>query len=71
MEAVGSWRELTCEVDLPVLAFLNQMDGVRTVRENIARFAELGGAEAGPLSDQLLPAVRLFVRNGFLEAVDS
>ena len=62
---------MTCEVDLPVLAFLNQMYGVRTVSENIARFEEHSGAGTGALVAQLLPAVRLFVRNGFLEAADS
>ncbi len=62
---------MSCEVDLAVLAFLNQMDGTRSVAENIQRFEERSGAAAGSLTDQLLPAVRLFMANGFLEAVDS
>ena len=62
---------MTCEVDLPVLAFLNQMDGVSTVAENIARFEEHSGAGTGTLITQLLPAVRLFLRNGFVEAAES
>ena len=62
---------MECEVDLPVLAFINQIDGKRTVRESIARFTKLTGTDVAELSTQLLPAVRLFISNGFLEPTDA
>jgi hypothetical protein len=61
---------LEAEIDLPVLAFFNQIDGARSVRECIAAFCELTAADTGELTRQLLPAIRLFVGNGILEAVD-
>jgi methylase of polypeptide subunit release factors len=61
---------LEAEIDLPVLAFLNQVDGKRSVRECIGSFCELTGAEPGELTRQLLPAIRLFVGNGILEAAE-
>jgi hypothetical protein len=61
---------LEAEIDLPVLAFLNQVNGNRSVRECIGSFCELTAAEPGELSRQLLPAIRLFVGNGILEATD-
>jgi SAM-dependent methyltransferase len=61
---------LEAEIDLPVLAFLNQIDGNRSVRECIAAFCELAAAEPGELTRQLLPAIRLFVGNGILEPAE-
>ena len=61
---------LEAEIDLPVLAFLNQVDGGRTVRECIASFCKLTAAAPGELTRQLLPAIRLFISNGILEAAD-
>jgi SAM-dependent methyltransferase len=61
---------LEAEIDLPVLAFLNQVDGKRCVRDCIAAFCELTAAEPGELTRQLLPALRLFVSNGILEAAE-
>jgi hypothetical protein len=61
---------LEAEIDLPVLAFLNQVDGKRSIRDCIASFCELTAAESGELTRQLLPALRLFVSNGILEAAD-
>lgn len=61
---------LEAEIDLPVLAFLNQVDGKRNVRECIASFCELTAAEPGELTRQLLPAIRLFIGSGILEAAE-
>lgn len=61
---------LETEIDLPILAFLNQVDGNRSLRDCIGRFCELTAAEPGELTRQLLPAIRLFIRNGVLEAAD-
>ena len=61
---------LETEIDLPILAFLNQVDGRRTVRECIGTFCELTEAEPGELTRQLLPAIRLFIGNGVLVAAD-
>jgi hypothetical protein len=57
---------MDAEVDLPVLAFVNQLDGAATVRECIERFATSVGAGFDRLAADLLPVVRLFVGRGFL-----
>lgn len=59
---------LETEVDLPILAFFNQLDGRRSLRKCIARFCTATGADSQALTPQLLPVVRLFISNGFIEA---
>jgi len=61
---------LETEIDLPILAFLNQVDGSRSVRDCINTFCELAAAEPEELTRQLLPAIRLLIGNGILEAAD-
>jgi methylase of polypeptide subunit release factors len=61
---------LETEIDLPVLAFLNQVDGERSLQECIAIFCELTEAEPTEMTRQLLPAIRLFIGNGILEAAE-
>ena len=61
---------LETEIDLPILAFLNQVDGKRTLRESIARFCELTSADSSRLSRELLPAVRMLIGNGVLTPAD-
>ncbi len=61
---------LETEIDLPILAFLNQVDGSRNLRDCIAAFCELTAAKSGELTRQLLPAIRLLISNGVLEAAD-
>ena len=61
---------LETEIDLPVLALLNQVDGKKSLRECIATFCELTEAEPTELTRQLLPAIRLFIGNGILEAAE-
>jgi len=61
---------LETEIDLPILAFLNQVDGSRSLRDCIGKFCELTAAEPGELTRQLLPAIRLLIGNGVLEAAD-
>ena len=58
------------EVDLPVLAFLNQIDGQKTVRECIEKFSDITGAQSDKLTAELLPAVRLFIGRRYLVASD-
>lgn len=61
---------LETEIDLPILAFLNQVDGIKNLRDCIGTFCELTAAEPGELTRQLLPAIRLLIGNGILEAAD-
>jgi methylase of polypeptide subunit release factors len=58
------------EIDLPVLAFVNRIDGGRSVEECIGAFCEATGANPANLTPELLPVVRLLTRNGFLEPAD-
>jgi len=58
------------EVDDPVLAFLNQIDGQKTIRECIEKFSDITGAPSKKLTAELLPAVRLFIGRRYLEAAD-
>jgi methylase of polypeptide subunit release factors len=57
---------MSAEVDLPVMAFLNQLDGRSTLRQCIEDFAGKVGGDAEKLTADLLPIVRLFVGRGFL-----
>jgi methylase of polypeptide subunit release factors len=61
---------LETEIDLPILTFFNQVDGSSSLRDCIGTFCELTAAETGELTRQLLPAIRLFLGNGVLEAAD-
>ena len=61
---------LETEIDLPILAFLNQVDGKRTLRESIDRFCKLTAADSSQLSRELLPAVRMLIGNGVLAPAD-
>jgi hypothetical protein len=67
---ITSGLSLETEIDLPILAFLNQVDGARSMRECIDTFCGLAAAEPGELTRQLLPAIRLLIGNGILEAAD-
>ncbi len=58
------------EVDLPILAFLNQLDGKKTLGKSIEAFSASVGADARELTKQLLPPVRLLVGRGLLVAAD-
>lgn len=59
------------ELDLPILAFLNQFDGQRSLRECMERFCAATGGHADQLAPELLSAMRMLVGNGFIEPVDS
>lgn len=59
------------EIDLPVLAFVNRIDGKRSVEECIQAFCEATGADRAGLTPELLPVVRMLTQNGFLEPVDA
>ena len=61
---------LETEIDLPILAFLNQIDGEQTLRESIDEFCKLTAADASRLGRELLPAIRMLVGNGVLEPAD-
>ena len=57
------------EVDLPILAFLNQIDGRRSLNDCIEDFAGAVGANVDKLKVELLPAIRQFVGRGVLAPV--
>ena len=57
---------MEAEVDMPVMALLNQLDGSRSLGECITRFAEAASVDEGKIQDDFLPIVRLFVGRGFL-----
>ncbi len=59
------------EIDLPVLAFVNRIDGKHTVDECLQSFCAMTGADPDTLRPQLLPVVRLLTAVGFLVPVDS
>jgi hypothetical protein len=58
------------EIDLPVLAFVNRIDGQRSLQECIHSFCEATGADPVRLTPALLPVVRLLTRTGLLVPVD-
>lgn len=60
---------MDAEVDLPILAFLNQLDGQQTLQGTVEAFAKAVGADTAKLVADLLPIVRMFVGRGFLEPV--
>jgi len=59
------------EVDMPILAFLNQLGGDTTLREAFADFADKVGAQPDALAAQLLPALRTLLARGLLVADDA
>ena len=76
--ADGAWRPersilrmddglaMDAEVDVPVMAFLNQLDGSSALGDCIERFAQAVGADHDKLQADLLPVVRLLIGRGFL-----
>ena len=59
---------MEAEVDMPVLAFLNQLDGSRTLDEAIAKFAQAANASANKVRDDFVPIVKSFIRRGFISS---
>lgn len=59
------------EVDMPILAFLNQLGGETTLREAFADFGNKVGAQPDELAAQLLPALRTMLARGLLVAADA
>jgi len=59
------------EIDMPILAFLNQLGGNTTLREALADFGGKVGVQPGDLASQLLPALRTLLARGLLVAVDA
>ncbi len=66
--ALTDGMPMEAEIDMPVMAFLNQMDGSRNVRECVSRFAEAAKADEKKIAGDFLPIVRLFIARGFLRA---
>jgi hypothetical protein len=58
---------MDAEVDLPILAFLNQLNGQGTLRETLGKFSRAVGSDPGKVAGDLLPIIRLFVGRGFVE----
>ncbi len=67
---LGSGLPMDAEVDMPVLAFLNQIDGQKSLQQILEAFGNAVGAEVDTLTADLLPIVRLMVGRGFLEPVE-
>lgn len=61
---------MDAEVDIPILAFLNQIDGKKSLGSVLEEFSQTVGADATKLKSDLLPIVRLFVGRGFLEPAE-
>ena len=55
------------EIDVPILAFLDQLDGRRSVGEVLDDFCAKTGADRAKLGPEMLGVIRLFVARGFLE----
>jgi hypothetical protein len=61
---------MDAEVDMPILAFLNQIDGEKSLQIVLEEFGTTVGADIAKLTANLLPIVRLFIGRGFLEPVE-
>ena len=61
---------MEAEVDMPVMAFLNQIDGKRTVADCVARFAAAANTNTQKIEADFLPIVRIFLGRGFLMPID-
>lgn len=57
---------MEAEIDMPVMAFLNQLDGSRSVNACVERFAEVANAPADKISADFMPIIRLFIGRGFI-----
>jgi SAM-dependent methyltransferase len=57
---------MDAEVDIPIMAFLNQLDGSSTLGVCIDQFAAAVGADCAKLKADLLPVVRQLLGRGFL-----
>ena len=57
---------MEAEVDMPVMAFLNLLNGTRTVADCISEFAEAADSDESKIRNDYLPMVRLFMGRGFL-----
>ena len=66
--AMSDGMLMEAEIDMPVMAFLNQMDGSRNLRECVSRFAEAIKADEKKIAGDFLPIIRMFVARGFLRA---
>lgn len=67
---VDNGLRMDAEVDIQVIAFLQQITPAQPLGDVIAAFANVVGADAQKLAADLLPVVRLFVGRGFLEPVE-
>ena len=66
--AMSDGMLMEAEIDMPVMAFLNQMDGSRNLHECVSRFAEAIKADEKKIAGDFLPIIRMFVARGFLRA---
>lgn len=57
---------MEAEVDMPVLAFMNQLDGSKTIEDCVAQFSEAANAPAERIRSDFLTIVRMFVGRGFV-----
>ena len=62
---------MDAEVDVPIMAFLNELDGTAALGECIERFARAVGADSHKLKADLLPLIRLLIGRGFLADVST
>lgn len=61
---------MQAEVDVSIIAFLNQIDGLKTVSQCINAFCDATSIKPNDVNDQLLSAVRTFISRGFLLPAD-
>jgi len=66
--AMSDGMPMEAEIDMPVMAFLNQMDGERNMQECVSRFADAIKADPKKIAGDFLPIVRMFIARGFLRA---
>ncbi len=62
---------MDAEVDMPILAFLNQIDSEKSLQTILEAFGKAVGTDnITKLTADLLPIVRLFIGRGFLEPAE-
>ncbi|MCP5092845.1 MAG: methyltransferase [Gammaproteobacteria bacterium] len=61
---------MDAEIDMPILAFLNQLDGEKPLQTTLETFSKAVGADRAKLTADLLPILRLLIGRGILEAAN-
>ncbi|MGI9236202.1 MAG: methyltransferase [Woeseiaceae bacterium] len=67
---MSSGLPMDAEVDMPILAFLNQIDGEKSLQAVLDTFGKVVGADIDKLTTDLLPVIRTLIGRGFLEPTE-